>query len=124
MANGKLWLWVDCRIHQNEKVNDLAADLGLDADTLVGKLVRLWAWLKSSGSEDGRLGRLPSAEIAAIMRWTKRPDRLVAALVNHGFLSVDESGGYAVHDWYESNGKSTEKARKDRERKMAERRGI
>lgn len=120
----KLWLWVDCRIHQNEKINDLAADLGLDADTLVGKLVRLWSWLKTSGSEDGRLGRLPSSEIAAIMRWTKRPDRLVTALVNHGFLSVEDDGGYTVHDWYESNGKSTEKARKDRERKVAERRGM
>ena len=114
---------VDCRIHQNEKVNDLADDLGLDVDALVGKLIRLWAWAKTAEIIDGRLGRLPSAEIAGIMRWNKKPDKLVDALICRGFLSVENGGGFTIHDWYEMNGKATEKSQKDRDRKLGKFRG-
>ena len=112
------WVAVDCDVHTNPKIIDLAAALKVsDTDLIVGKLCRLWAWAKLRGIEDGRLGRLPEQEIADIMRWRKSAKALVAALVEFRLLDQTEDGGYAIHDWYELNGKATEKSRKDRERK-------
>lgn len=114
----KPWVAVDCDVHTNPKIIDLAAALKVsDIDLIVGKLCRLWAWAKLRGIEDGRLGRLPDQEIADIMRWRKSAKALVAALVEFRLLDQTEDGGYVLHDWYELNGKATEKARKDRERK-------
>lgn len=112
----KTWFALDCNIYTNPKVCQLSLKLHLDIDSTVGKLGRLWSWAKLAGNEYGYIGRLPSSEIAGIMRWTKKPDTLVDALVECRFLTRDEDGGLSLHDWYEFNGKSTEKSRKDRER--------
>ena len=113
----KLWVAVDCNAHTNPKVMRLAEILKLDIDATVGKLCRLWAWAKLAENEDGYIGNVPAYEIAAIMRWPKKPQILLDALVEARFLDEDIRGGYALHDWYELNGKSAEKARRDRERK-------
>lgn len=119
----KLWVAVDVRIHTNEKVNDLANDLGLDVDATIGKLIRLWSWAKTNEIEDGRIGRIPAAEISGIMRWNKKPDVLMEKLISNGLVSVEEDGSMWLHDWYELNGKATEQARKERERKIGKLRG-
>lgn len=118
MATRKKWFAADCCIHTNPKVVELAAELKLDIDATVGKLCRLWAWAMLSDNESGQIGKLPASEIAAIMRWNKKPDALLRALVNHRFLDQTEDGGLELHGWYEMNGKSAEKSRRDRERKM------
>lgn len=113
----KVWVAVDCNAHTNPKVMRLAEILKLDIDATVGKLCRLWAWAKLAENEDGYIGRVPAYEIAGIMRWTKKPQILLDALLEAGFLEESLSGYYTLHDWYSMNGKSAEKARKDRERK-------
>lgn len=113
----KLWVAIDCNCHTNQKVIDLAEKLKLDIDSTVGKLCRLWSWAKLTENEDGNIGRLPADELAAIMRWNKKPQILLESLIEVGLLDVTVGGGYSLHDWYELNGKSTEKSRKDRERK-------
>ena len=119
----KLWVAVDVRIHTNEKINDLANALGLDVDTTVGKLIRLWAWAKTDEIEDGRIGRIPAAEIAGIMRWNKKPEVLIDRLITCGLLSLEKDGSLWINDWYEYNGKATEQARKERDRKLGKLRG-
>ena len=111
------WFAVDTCIHTSPKVVDLASKLGLDLDTTVGKLCRLYAWAKTTGNESGYIGFIPNEEIAGILRWNKKPQVLVGALTSSGILDKDEDRGYTIHGWYERNGKSTEKARKDAERK-------
>lgn len=113
----KVWVAVDCNAHTNHKVARLADLLKLDIDSTVGKLCRLWAWAKLSENEDGYIGNLPASEFAGIMRWSKKPQALLDALISAGFLDVNSCGEYTLHDWYSMNGKSAEKARKDRERK-------
>lgn len=113
----KLWVAVDCCCHTNPKVMALAELLRLDIDSTVGKLCRLWSWAKLAENEDGRIGSLPASELAAIMRWPKKPQALLDALLELNFLEQDPAGGLVLHDWYELNGKSTEKARMDRDRK-------
>lgn len=111
------WFAVDCCIHTSQKVVQLSDDLKLDIDTVVGKITRLWAWAKTTGNENGFIGKLPDDEIAGIMRWKKKPCELISALVDNGFIDVDDGGNRWLHGWYEMNGKATEKSRNERERK-------
>lgn len=111
------WFAMDSLVHVSPKVLRLAELLDMDVDTAVGKLARLWAWAKLAQSETGALGLLPDEELAGIMRWKKKPDRLVNALILSGLLDTTPDGALSIHGWYEVNGKSAEKARKDRERK-------
>ena len=114
------WFAAGCCVHTNTKVLDLAQRLKLDVDTTVGKLCRLWAWAKMLDIEDGNIGRLPAQEIADIMRWRKNANTLVDTMLELRFLERGEDGAFLIHGWYELNGKPTEKARKDRERKGKE----
>lgn len=111
------WFAMDSMVHMSPKVLLFAEYLKLDVDTAVGKLARLWGWAKLSASETGELGPLPDEELAGIMRWKKKPDMLVNALILSGLIDMEEGGVMFIHGWYEANGKSAEKARKDRERK-------
>ena len=111
------WFAMDSLVHMSPKVLLFAEYLKLDVDTAVGKLARLWGWAKLSASETGELGPLPDEELAGIMRWKKKPDMLVKALFLSGLIDLEEGGVMFIHGWYEANGKSAEKARKDRERK-------
>ncbi len=111
------WFAVDCLVHVSPKVLLFAEYLKLDVDTAVGKLTRLWAWAKMAQNESGVLGPLPDEELAGIMRWRKKPDLLVKALILSGLIETTHDGAMCIHGWYEVNGKSAEKARKDRERK-------
>ena len=113
----RIWVAVDCNAHTNPKIIKLADLLNLDIDATVGKLTRLWAWAKLADNENGYIGALPATEFAGIMRWNKKPQTLLNALIESGLIDGNSDGGYTLHDWYELNGKSAEKARKDRERK-------
>ncbi|MBR3561348.1 MAG: hypothetical protein IKN81_07470 [Oscillospiraceae bacterium] len=111
------WFAVDCLVHVSPKVMLFAGLLGVDVDTAVGKLTRLWAWAKMAQNESGVLGPLPDAELAGIMRWKKKPEILVDALIHSELMETTDEGALRIHGWYEANGKSAEKARKERERK-------
>ena len=110
------WFSLDCCIHSSPKIVELSAQLGLDLDTTVGKLCRLYAWAKTAGNIDGFIGRLPADEIAGIMRWKQKPEKLIKTMTECGLLDESEDG-YTIHGWYEANGKSTEKSINDAMRK-------
>ena len=110
------WFAMDSLVHVSPKVLRLSELLGLDVDTTVGKLARLWAWAKLAQNETGELGPLPDEELAGIMRWKKKPAALTEALLASGILERTTGGALCIHGWYELNGKSAEIARKERER--------
>ena len=110
------WFSLDCCIHSSPKIIELSSLLGADLDTTVGKLCRLYAWAKTSGNVDGFIGHFPPEELAGIMRWNKKPDKLVSALIASGLLD-EEKDGYRLHGWYEANGRATEKSINDAARK-------
>ena len=112
-----MWLATDVNIHTNPKIIALADALGLDIDTTVGKIQRLWAWAVQSENESGDVSHLPAKEVAAIMRWNKKPEVLMSSLVGHGFIDVVGDEKF-IHDWQELNGKMMSKKRYDRERKF------
>lgn len=110
------WFGMDCNIYTNPKVLKFADGAKLDADAAVGKLGRLYAWAALSGNEDGEISHLPNEEIAAIMRWKKKPDALISLLLECGLLD-ELDGRRRIHDWDKLNGNFLRKNRKDRERK-------
>ena len=111
------WFGMDCNIFTNPKVIGFAARAKLDIDAAVGKLGRLYGWAAQCGNETGDISHLPGDEVAAIMRWKKKPDDLIAALVLSGLLDRSPEGGLSIHDWDELNGNFMKKKRQDRERK-------
>lgn len=106
------WFSLDCCIHTSPKIVKLSDALGLDLDTTVGKLCRLYAWAKSSGNVNGFIGMIPADEIAGIMRYKGKAKKLVDALLDSGLMDSSEAG-MTIHGWYEANGKSTEKSARD-----------
>ena len=112
-----IWFGMDCNIFTNPKVLGFAKAAKLDIDTTVGKLGRLYGWAAQCGNETGDISHLPLEEIAAIMRWKKKPEELVEALASNGLLDRTAGGGLSIHHWDEMNGKFMTQKRKDRERK-------
>ena len=113
---GPIWFSMGCTIHTDPKILSLAADLKLDPDTTVGKLGRLYAWAMISNNETGDLTGMPPSEIADIMRWKKKPEALVEALIKNGLIDNDD-GRLSIHKWGVYNGDRLVKRRKDAERK-------
>lgn len=111
-----MWFAEDCNIYTNPKTLDLAAVLKLTVNETVGMLGRLWGWAVQSDNESGDISHLPAEEIAAIMRWNKKPEVLLCALITNGFIDADDNGKF-IHDWQDLNGKLLSKKRYDRERK-------
>ena len=112
-----IWFGMDCNIFTNPKVMSFAAGIKLDVDAAVGKLGRLYGWATQCGNESGDISHLPPEEIAAIMRWKKRPETLIDTMVSSGLLDRRDGGGLFIHDWDELNGNFLKNRRKDRERK-------
>ena len=110
------WFAMSCTIHTDPKVLALSADLKLDPDTVVGKLGRLYAWAMLAGNETGEISHLPASEIADIMRWKKKPETLLRALVDNCLIDEVE-GRKFLHSWGKYNGAQIAKRRRDTERK-------
>ena len=91
------WMELHDTLPDHPKVICAAAALGMDKDTFVGKLVRLWVWALNH-RESGRLLEGELETVAEVMRCQERPAALVAALVEVGLLDRVR-GGYVIHDW-------------------------
>lgn len=109
------WIAVDVNLHTHPKTSALCEKLNLDPDTAVGKLARLWAWAMQSENESGEITHLRQEDLAAIMRWNKKPAVLYSALLESGFLE-EKDGKVYMHGWDERNGEFLKSKRKDRER--------
>ena len=94
-----MWIELHDTLPDNKKVVNLAAELHIDIDMAVGKLVRLWLWALTN-RRDGDFSQNDEPTIAEKMRWTKSASLLVNAMVRHGLLDKTE-GGYHIHDWEE-----------------------
>lgn len=111
------WFGMDCNIFTNPKVLRFAESVKLDVDAAVGKLGRLYGWAAQCGNETGDISHLPTGELAAIMRWRKKPSVLLDALLESGLLDRAADGRISIHHWDELNGNYMRKKRLDRERK-------
>lgn len=124
--SGLQWFRVDNDVVDHPKVHALAALL---QDPNAGwYLVRLWAWTMRYAAR-GQFADGSRTALETSCGWRGQSGALVAALIEVGLLDEIEENGQAaleVHDWWESQGKVVEKAKKDAARQKAarERRGT
>jgi hypothetical protein len=97
--------WIKMRVDlaTDPAVIQIAALTGLDEDTVVGKLYRVWAWADAH-TTDGRLG----CGLTVVDRLA-RHDGFATAMESVGWLTVDD-GGVVLPHFDRHNGK-TAKAR-------------
>jgi hypothetical protein len=108
------WIESHQAIGQHPKTIALAHQLGVSLPTAVGHLHYLWWWALDY-APDGELKRHSPSIIAHACQWRGKPERLLQALVEVGFLEGDESGA-RIHDWEEYAGKLIDRRATNRER--------
>lgn len=96
------WIQVYSNLPQHPKTTKLADELGLASAALnpnvlaVGLVVSLWTWAIQN-AYNGDLSGCSQRAIAEACLWKKKPETLVKALQNAGFLDADMK----LHDWEE-----------------------
>lgn len=106
------WIELHDTLPDHDKVLELSEALKMDKDMVVGKLVRLWTWALNN-REDGLFKARDVATIAEVMRFAKKPQILVNALVEARLLDATPDG-YYIHDWDERVGMLISKREKIR----------
>lgn len=105
--------WIDSR-----EAGDMADALGLEPDTLLGKVTRLWMWTRINAAPAGLVGGLdPIRAIEHAAHWTGKRGAFVKAAVAHGGILKWEGDQLLVRGWKKRYGAALEKAGKDAERK-------
>lgn len=116
------WIESHQSLLTHRKLLRLSAILKKDKFTMIGHLHALWWWGLDNAKDDGDLGSVYPSELAEAAGWKGKPEALVEALAEVGFLDVD--GSVKLHDWWEYAGKLNAKRARDRERKRTEVAGI
>lgn len=96
------WIQVYSNLTTHRKTGRLADELGLanafvSPDVVaVGILISLWTWAIQNAS-NGDISECSNRVIAEACRWRKKPEQLVTALRNAGWIDADGK----LHDWEE-----------------------
>jgi hypothetical protein len=117
---------VDLDYFDHPKVRRLSGQLGLGAAELP---LRLWCYTGKYFYVDGRLTGLSADDLEQQISWRGQKGKAISALLECGFLELDDSGTYVSHDFMDWQGhilayKTRAKvAVKAREKKRARDRG-
>lgn len=96
------WIQVYSNLPQHKKTSRLADTLKLTSAAVdpnivaAGILVGIWTWAVQN-AYDGDLSGCSARTIANACRWKKKPETLVRALMETGWLDADMK----LHDWEE-----------------------
>lgn len=96
------YLNVDLDYFDHPKTARLVGLLGRGAEVLP---LKLWCYCGKYHKRDGRLTGYSAHEIESVIGWWGKQGDLVNAMVKVGFLdTLEDSGGFQVHDWQETQG--------------------
>lgn len=102
------WIEVHESVREHPKTYSLSELLHIEQYAAGGLVIFLWTWALTN-AQDGDLSRFTPTAIARACFWTKKPDLLVGALHNAGWLD----DGMKIHDWEEYAGRLIEKRAKN-----------
>jgi hypothetical protein len=97
------WIELHTTLRDHPKAYSLATALRIPEAQAIGHLVLLWLWAIEQ-AEEGRL-RVPHAALARACTWEGKPERLIDALVEAGWVDRLYDGTLAIHDWEEYAGR-------------------
>lgn len=117
------WIEVHDTLREHHKTYAFADSLKIPQYSAVGILVSLWTWAINN-APDGDLSKYAPPAIARACYWDKKPEKLIEALTECGWLSEELS----LHDWQDYAGRlidrreaNARRNREARERANAER---
>jgi len=112
-----LWIKLYVTLLSDRKVDELADELGIDDNTALGLMARLWLWAPAN-APDGVIERPRPSLIARALHWSGDPGRLLEALISARVLDEIEDGQVELHGWQERQEELlkalAEKAERDR----------
>lgn len=117
------WFELHQTRQRHPKTLRLAAMIGQERRYVCGLLDDLWTWALDVADRDGQLAGLAAEDIAVALDYPRKKGKwLMDALVNSGYVDMDDNGGYAIHDWAEYAGRLNDRRQKDAIRKKELRR--
>jgi CelD/BcsL family acetyltransferase involved in cellulose biosynthesis len=81
------WIKVEHDLHEKPEVAVISDATGLDPDTVVGKLIRVWRWFDRHTSD----GNAPTVTLSLLDRITAH-EGFASALQKAGWLDIEEQG--------------------------------
>jgi hypothetical protein len=110
--------WVESHqeIGKHPKTKRAARLAGVSIPTMVGHLHMVWHYALDF-AESGDVTHLEPWQIEDAAMWDGAEGKLHAALVESGYIDVDEEGNRSLHHWHDYAGKLIERRRVDSERK-------
>ena len=108
------WLELHQSLFTHRKTMQAADILDLPEVYVVAHLMALWTWSLDNAPD----GVLPDSRriIGKAAQWSGDPAMFTNALVNAGFLDIDEAGQTVIHDWQSYAGRLIEKREANTER--------
>ena len=91
---------VSCSFPGHRKTQKLKRRVGMQG---IASLVFLWSQV-AQNRPSGNLHGWTNEDIAIASQWEGNPDDFVAALIDIGFIDVNESGEKVIHEWAVHNG--------------------
>jgi hypothetical protein len=110
------WIESHQSLGQHPKTIRLASLLKVSMPAAVGHLHYLWWWTMDY-APDGKIGRYDAGIIGHACLWKGKPQALVDALVEAGFLDAD--GDLMIHDWPDYAGRLIERRESNKDRQKA-----
>ena len=114
------WIRVDQSIRDHRKIYDLSDALNISVPLTIGLLICLWLW-GMDNTTSGNLDGISARTIARAAKWDGDPEQLLDALIDSGFIDVDDAGRKFIHDWAEYEGKYISARECERERSRSRR---
>ena len=109
------WYEAHQTMARHPKTLKLARLLKVDRRYAVGLLHDLFSWALDAAGKYGELPDMTAEDIAAALEITgKKGLQTVEALVSAGYLNKNDSGVYAIHDWYDYAGKLMDRREADK----------
>lgn len=113
------WIESHQALGQHPKTRKLARKLGCSVPAAVGHLQFLWWWALDY-APDGDVTRFEEDDIADAVLWEGAGSQLMAALIDAGFIDLEEDVK-RIHDWGEYAGRLLDKRAANTRRKQESR---
>ncbi|MEW6044994.1 MAG: DnaD domain protein [Bacillota bacterium] len=114
------WIELHQSLPSHRKTLIAAELLNIPPVHFVGHITTFWLWCLDN-VPDGILAGISPRMIARAAQWEGDPDQFFSALVQAGFVDIDQAEVPEIHDWHDYAGRLVERRRADAERKRAER---
>lgn len=105
------WLQLDFDLWEHRCTQAIALSTGLDSDTVVGKLARVWAWAQTQTTS----GKVSPCSVGMIDNVARR-EGFAQAMIDAGWLETGE-GWVRFPKWESHNGKGAKRRLKEAARK-------